>query len=163
MSNAVQHLTGNYRTGVKPVLAAGTTSTVSTTNAIQSSIKGKSYTRAALTNQATPTTDKVTGAAFPALSANQGTMVILGVDTGGNIVAAQGSIEPLDGNGAFINLPQPPPPLPNDCAPWGYILLKAGSTLSGTWRFGTNNLSSVTGMTYTFGDLDSYPNRPISS
>jgi hypothetical protein len=38
--------------------------------------------------------------------------------------------------------------------------LKAGSTLSGTWTFGTNNLSGVTGMTYTFVSVSTLPDRP---
>jgi hypothetical protein len=44
--------------------------------------------------------------------------------------------------------------------PIGYIVLKAGSTLSGTFTFGSSNLSGVTGMTYTFVDVIGLPDRP---
>lgn len=151
---------GGTRCNSDVALAAGTTTTISNTGTIHFTIKGKSYTKSAMTNAATPTTDAVTGAAFPTISANQGTIVVIGLDTGGNVKAAQGSIQALDVNGAFINAPQLPT-LPKSIAPIGYIVLKAGSTLSGTWRFGSSNLSSVTGMTYTFGDLSGMPNRPI--
>jgi hypothetical protein len=143
----------------KPVLAAGTTSTVSTTNAITGCIRGKSVTKTALSNTATPTTDATTGAAFPSISANQGTIVLLGIDASGNLKASQGTIQALDVAGAFIQAPQFPM-VPDTVLPFSYIVLKGGSTLSGTWTFGTNNLSSVTGMTYSFVDIMTLPDRP---
>lgn len=151
---------GSTRCNVKCTLAAGTTTTISNTGTISYSVKGKACTKSAMTNAATPTTDAKTGAAFPALTANKGTVVIIGLDASGNVKACQGSIEDLDATGAFIYAPQLPL-VPKSICPIGYIVLKAGSTLVGTWTFGTNNLSSVTGMTYTFGDLNDLPNRPI--
>ena len=153
---------GGTRCNSDVTLAAGTTTTISNTGTTHFTIKGKSVTKAAMTNVATPTTDAVTGAAFPALTANKGTIVVIGFDASGNVKAAQGQIKDLDGTGAFIHAPQLPV-LPKTIAAVGYVALKAGSTLSGTWTFGTNNLSGVTGMTYTFGDLTDMPNRPIIS
>lgn len=144
----------------RPVLAAGTTSTVSSTNAITGYVNGVSYNAAALSNTATPTTDLNSGAAFPSLSANQGTIVVLGINSSGALKAVQGSIVALDASGAFIVAPQPPS-IPDGFLPFGKIVLKAGSTLSGTWTFGTNNLSSVTGMTYAFADLTGALGRPV--
>jgi hypothetical protein len=140
--------------------AAGTTSTISTTATAQYALRGKAYSKTAVTNGATPTTDATTGAAFVALSANQGTVVYLGFDSSGNQKAAQGSIVALDSSGAFIVAPQPPSIDDSVWVPVGYVVLKAGSTLSGTWTFGTNNLSSVTGMTYTFVSVMGPPGRP---
>lgn len=144
----------------KAGLAAGTTTTISTTATVLYALRGKAYSKTAITNGATPTTDATTGAAFAALSANQGTIVYIGLDSSGAQKAAQGSIVALDSSGAFINAPQPPIIDDSVWVPFGYIVLKGGSTLSGTFTFGTNNLSSVTGMTYTFVDIMGPTGRP---
>lgn len=144
----------------KVTLAAGTTTTISTTGTTTYAILGKAYTKTAITNGATPTTDAATAAAFRGIIANQGTVVLIGFDAAGNIKAAQGSIEALDVSGNFINAPQLPSGIPDTMCPVGYIVLKGGSTLSGTFTFGSSNLSAVSGMTYTFVDLVSLPPRP---
>lgn len=144
----------------KVTLAAGTTTTISNTGTTTFAIKGKAYTKAALSNAATPTTDAATGAAFTGITANQGTVVVIGLDSGGNVKAMQGTVTALDSAGAFITAPQMPY-VPDTVCPIGYIVLKGGSTLVGTWTFGSSNLSSVTGMTYTFVDVAlGLPERP---
>ncbi|MBF0260293.1 MAG: hypothetical protein HQL97_00475 [Magnetococcales bacterium] len=144
----------------KVTLAAGTTTTISNTGTTVFAIKGKAYSKAAISNGATPTTDAGTAAAFPTISANQGTVVVIGLDKDGNIKACQGSIEDLDSSGSFVRAPQFPAHIPDTMCPIGYIVLKGGSTLVGTFRFGSSNLSSVTGMTYTFVDVVTLPARP---
>lgn len=146
----------------KATLAAGTTSTVSTTGTTVYSIRGRAYSKSAITNGATPTTDAAKGSAFRPIIANQGTVIIWGLDSSGNQKACQGSIEALDASGAFIRAPELPV-LPNTMCPVGAIILKGGSTLVSTFTFGTNNLSGVTGMTYTFIDLIGMPDRPFVS
>jgi hypothetical protein len=154
---ASQPLTGCLS---KASLAAGTTTTISTTGTTTYAIQGKAYTKSAITNGATPTTDAATGAAFTGITASQGTVVVVGLDASGNVKAAQGSVQALDSAGNFINAPQMPY-VPDTMCPIGYIVLKGGSTLSGTWTFGSSNLSSVTGMTYTFVDVAlGLPARP---
>jgi len=143
----------------KVTLAAGTTTTISNTGTTTFTIQGKAYTKTAITNGATPTTDAATGAAFPAISANQGTVIVIGLDATGAIKAAQGTTQGLDVSGAFIQAPLMPN-VPDTMCPIGYIIFKGGSTLSGTWTFGTSNLSSVTGATYTFVDVCMLPFRP---
>jgi hypothetical protein len=133
----------------KVTLAAGTTTTISTTGTTTYGIRSKAYSKTAITNGATPTTDAATGLAFPSLSANQGAVVLVGLDASGNVKATQGGIQSLDVSGSFLVAPQFGA-IPDNFCPIGYIVLKAGSTLVGTWTFGSNNLSSVTGMTYTF-------------
>jgi hypothetical protein len=142
-----------------PVLAAGTTTTVSTTNAINYCIEGKAFNKAALSNTATPTTDFATGAAFVGITKNQGTVVVLGLDSGATLRAAQGQVQALDAAGRFINAAMFPT-IPGTMCPFGYIVLKAGNSLSGTWTFGSSNLSGVSGMTYTFVDIMTLPSRP---
>lgn len=143
----------------KVTLAAGTTTTISTTGTTVFAIKGKAFSKAAITNGATPTTDATSGSAFTGITANQGTVVVIGLDSSGNIKASQGGVEALDVSGAFIRAPQLPS-LPDTMCPIGYIVLKGGATLSGTWTFGSSNLSGVTGMTYTFVDVVTLPDRP---
>jgi hypothetical protein len=143
----------------KVTLAAGTTTTVSNTGTITFAIKGKAYSKSAMTNAATPTTDALTGSAFTALSASKGTVVVIGLDKDGALKACQGPIVDLDSANAFVQAPSFPL-IPDTMCPIGYIVLKAGSTLSGTFTFGSSNLSGVTGMTYTFVDVIGLPDRP---
>lgn len=143
---------------MKAAIAAGTTSTLSTTGTTLFCIKGKAYSKGALTNQATPTTDAGTGLAFTAFGPSQGAVVVVGFDSGGNLKAVQGTIVSLDAAGAFINAPQFGN-IPDTMCPIGYIVFKAGSTAS-AFTFGSSNLSGATGLTYTFVDLMTLPDRP---
>ncbi|MDE1943466.1 MAG: hypothetical protein KGI47_10055 [Betaproteobacteria bacterium] len=143
----------------KPGLTAGTTTTYTTAAATVYSIRGKMYSEAAQTNAATPTTDADTGAAFNALSANQGCVFLFMYNASGTLGVTQSGIQGLDVAGNFIVAPNFPA-IPEGYTPFGYLVAKAGSTLSGTWTFGTNNLSGVTGMTYAFQDIATLPDRP---
>jgi hypothetical protein len=139
-------------------LAAGTTTTINTTGTTTYAIRGKFYTKTAITNGATPTTDYATGAAFlpipipataPNLAAGYGSVYTVGFDHSGNVKVIQGTIVPSDASGNFINAPQFGGLGPqgsgstdNDFCPIGYIVVKLGATAVATWTFGTNNLSS---------------------
>lgn len=145
----------------KVTLAAGTTTTLSNTGTTVYAIRGKAYSKAAMTNAATPTTDAATGAAFIGVVANKGSIFLIGFNAAGSLLAVQGSIENLDSSGAFVNAPTFNGP-PTDFCPIGYLVIKAGSTANATtgWIFGTSNMSSVTGITYTFVDVVGLPDRP---
>lgn len=166
----------------KVTLAAGTTTTISTTGTTTFCIGGKAYTKTAITNGATPTTDYATGLAFipipiplsspnlpgvPNGAAGYGCVYTVGFDSSGNVKVIQGQIAALDGSGNFITAPQFGGVGPagsgstnNNFCPIGYIIVKLGSTAVATWTFGTNNLSAVTGATYIFQDLITLPGRP---
>lgn len=153
----------------KVALAAGTTTTLSTTGTTIYAIRGKAYSKGAITNGATPTTDYATGNNFLPVMANQGSVFMVGLDHSGNLKVIQGTIEGLDTSGNFIRAPMFGGLGPvgqgstdNDFCPIGYIVIQAGSTADNThgWRFGTDNLSSVTGITYTFVDIVTMPDRP---
>ncbi len=172
----------------KSGLAAGTTTTLTTVPVGATgqltvyAIKGKIYNKAALTNQATPTTDFATGNTFipipiPLSNPNlpsvtngalgYGSVYVVGFDSGGTLRVVQGQIAALDVNGNFITAPQfggdgPAGPNTgnNDFCPIGYIVIKLGSTAVATWTFGANNLSGVTGVTYAFIDVLMLPDRP---
>lgn len=147
-------------TANKAGFAAGTTTTFSfTANPLQFVIGGKFYSKATVTNGTTPTTDGVTGVAFTGIVANQGSVFVFAYDKDGNVKAIQGKVEALDVSGNFINAPQFPA-IPKTLCPFGYLVVKGASNLSGTWTLGSSNLSGVTGMTYTFVDIAMMPERP---
>ena len=116
----------------------------------------------------------------PAACAGYACAYAVGLDHSGNVRVIQGPIVGLDLNGSFISAsPSLPPSLgpqgpnpgtisggvtaDNDFCPIGYIAVKLGSAAVATWTFGTNNLSSVTGVTYSFGDIAALTGRPLSN
>lgn len=148
-------------------LAAGTTTTFTTANTTLYSIRGKAYSKAAVTDSATPTTDATTGAAFVAQAIGTGCVYVFGWDSSGAVKVSQGSQVTLDPTGAFLTLPQFPA-IPDTVCPFGYLLVRlAPSTATtpavATWTFGTNNQSSVTGVTYARRDVFTLPDRPQAS
>ena len=169
----------------KVTLAAGTTTTISTTGTTVYAIRGKAYSKAAITNGATPTTDWAIGNAFipipiplsspnlpgvPNGAAGYASIYMVGLDSGGSVRVIQGSIVALDASGAFLTGltfgglgPSGSSTTNNDFCPIGYIIVKLGSTAVATWTFGTNNLSGVTGATYVFQDIIGIPNRAQTS
>lgn len=144
----------------KAGLAAGTTTTLTSANTMEFSIIGKSYKKTAATNEATPTTDIVTGNAFLPIAAGYGSVFTVFRNTSGALKVGQGQVVPLDANGAFINAPQFCPQL-NDHAPYGYILVKA-ATGATTWTFGSSNLAGPpSNVTITYVDCTGgMPPRP---
>lgn len=140
--------------------AVGTTTTTSfTANPLTYIINGKYFTKATMTNGATPTTDINTGVAFPAVNPNYGTVLVFGVDGSGNVAVAQGSIEALDVSGNFRKAPSLPP-LPDTICPYAYCIVKAGATAS-AWTCGSSNFAGPpTGVTFAFVDVATLPDRP---
>ena len=161
----------------KANLAAGTTTTLTTVSSTSGNlvyaIRGKAYSHADWTNQATPTTDYATGKAFIPVLASQGSVFMVGLDHSGNMKVIQGTVASLDGiagSGLFtIQAPEfgalgaaGSGSTGNDFCPIGYIVIQAGTTANNTtgWIFGTSNMSAVTGITYTFVDLVGMTDRP---
>jgi len=149
----------------KAAVAAGTTTTYTTTGNTVYCINGKAYSAAAVTNAATPTTDITTGAAFPAQAIGSGSVYVYGLNAAGAIKVAKGTDVTLAADGSFLDLPSFPA-LPEDFCPIAYQLVRlAPSTATtpavATWTFGTNNQSGVTGVTYARQDVAlGMPARP---
>lgn len=144
----------------KATLAAGTTSTLSSTGTLTYCIRGKAFVRAALSNNVTPTLDATSGVAFVPILPNFGAILVIGYDALGNLKVSQGAVQPLDISGLFILSPQFPM-VPDTTCPIGYEVIKAGSTASAAgFVFGTSNQAAVTGITYTLVDVVSLPDRP---
>lgn len=149
---------------IKVALAAGTTSTVSSTGTVHYAIKGKAYSASALSNTATPTTDANTGAAFVGVKKGYGSVFVYGLTAAGALACAQGSVVPLNTVGTYTWDAAPQfPALPDDFCPIGYLTILAGSTADATtgWVQGTSNQASVTGITYARQDVAlGMPDRP---
>lgn len=148
----------------KAGLAAGTTTTLTVTTATPYAIKGKAYSRAAVSNTATPTTDATTGAAFVAVPAGYGCAFVIGVDSSNAIKVSQGPLQVLDGvadgaNAKFIVAPQFPI-VPDTVCPLGYLITKVGTSGS-AWTFGSSNLAGPpSNVLHTFVDCITLPDRP---
>lgn len=146
----------------KAGLAAGTTTTLSMANQVDFSIKGKAYRKAATTNEATPTTDAVTAAAFAAIGVSKGSVFTICRDSSGALQVVQGSIETLDSAGNFTKAPRFGPQ-PDTLCPIGYLLVQVGAT-GAAWTFSSSNLAGPpTGVTLTWVDVFTLPDRPQTS
>lgn len=146
----------------KAGMAAGTTTTTTVTTATNYSIRGRMYTLAAGSNGATPTTDAVTGAAFLPLIAGKSCIFVYCADTAGALNIVQGPLvngADVTGKLAAVHFPV----IPVNLTAVGYLYAQAGSTLVSTWTLGVNNMSGVTGMTYTIRDLATVPAQPITA
>lgn len=139
--------------------AVGTTTTHSfTANPLLFTVNGKMYTKATVTNGATPTTDGVTGLAFTAIPVNGISVFAWCYDAGGNTKVVQGSVESMDIAGNALKAPNLPV-LPDTMTPFAYLVTKVGST-GAAWTMGTSNLATTTGVTQTFVDVAVLPDRP---
>jgi hypothetical protein len=150
----------------KAGLAVGTTTTLTTANTQIFSIKGKAFSVAAAANEATPTTDAVTGAAFVAVGVSKASVFLVGRNAAGAMKAAQGQIVDLNGiagsNALKFDVPQFPA-MPDDFTPYGYIIVKVGTT-GAAWTFGTSNFAGPpTGVVFTIVDVMTMPDRPQAS
>lgn len=149
---------------VKATLAAGTTTTFSTTGATLYAIRGKAFSQAAAANVATPTLDATTGVAFVPQAIGYGSAYVFGYDALGNIKVSQGPAVLLDPSGNFMQAP-PLPMVPDTVCPFAYMLVRLAPATAAvpavaTWQMGVNNQAAVTGVTYTRVDVMSLPDRP---
>lgn len=169
--NGLDHLaTGRqcYTSGL--LTATGAVTTYDTTVTIVYSLDGKITTKTAITTGTTPTTDIVTGAAFPILvgggsvanTPGQGAIVVWMLKfSDGTVKCAQGPIANLDMQGNFC-APQAIqfPSIPAGMVPFAYQVLKAGATASATAiRFGSSNWNAA-GFTNAIQNVAYLPSRP---
>lgn len=144
----------------KAGLAAGSTTTYTTANAVIYSLDGEALSFAAQSSQTTPTLDTNTGVAFVGVPINKGCIFIFGI-LATVIAVVQGPLADLDSAGNFILAPGYPA-IPDGFVPFGELIIKVASTGS-TWTFGASNQASVTGVTYIRKDLLVLKSRPHSS
>lgn len=158
-------LTANFS---KTALAAGTTTTFTTTGATIYSIRGQMYSTAAGTNAATPTLDANTGLAFKPVPPNSGSVFVVCYDgqaaAANAIKVVQGTIEALNGvasgaNAAFAGALPQFPTIPKHLCPVAYIVTKVGAS-GAAWTFGASNLAGPpSNVLHTFVDVATLPDR----
>ena len=147
--------------------ATGAETVYDTTVTIVYATNGKLATKTAVTDGATPTTDYVTGAAFPALvggasvanTPGSGCIVVWGL-VAGTVVCIMGPHSRLDMQGKFKHDAPQFPAIPDNVVPFAYQVLKAGATASATAIiFGTANWNA-TGFTNAIVNVAVLPDRP---
>lgn len=164
MSNTFQNINGMTVNQVSTAFVLGTTSTYTTTVTSTCVIGGLfGTTLGAQTNTASPTTDATTGAAFVALTANQATVLVWGINAAGAIKLAQGQIVPTETGvtttaGAFITAPNFPA-LPDDFAPIAYNLVRTSPTGS-AFTAGTTSWTASGITCSTAKNVHTLPDRP---
>lgn len=137
-----------------------------TTVTINYVLNGKIDTKTAITDGATPTTDFVTGAAFPALvggnsvanAYGHGCTVLWGLIAGDTVKCIMGEHQALDVDGNFIVAPQFPG-FPDTFVPFAYQVLKAKATAALSNIFGTTNWNA-TAFTNVIVNVAVLPSRP---
>lgn len=142
------------------VLDTGAT-TVSNTGAILFSIGGKTYSKGAMTNAASPTTDGKTGAAFVALAASEGCALVFCLNAAGTLQIIQGETGGIDTSGDYIDSDINSiqwPYIPDTSCPFAYTLVK-NSAAGSAWTAGTSNWNA-TGITATVVNIATLPARP---
>ena len=149
---------------ISSAIIAGTTTTYTTTVTSAGMINGKYVTGlTAQTNTATPTTDAVTAAAFPALPVNSCAAFVFGQKADSTIQLVQGPILPTYVGvtttvGAFIQAPQFPA-LPDNFMVLGYGVVRTAPSAS-AWTLGTSNWTASGVSVSTFVSCGTLPNRP---
>lgn len=169
MDNLAHHRGGNFAVSSGLLTATGGETVYDTTATITFCIDGKLYSKTAVTDGATPTTDYGDSVAFSdstktltgtASGGGQGTVVVWALTSGGTVKCLMGSRETLDSAGAFARPPQFPN-IPDDVTPFAYQVLKhygQGSTVT----FGTSNWNT-SGFSNAIVNVMELPSRPQSS
>jgi len=147
----------NFCTTSGALTATGAETVYDTTVAIGFCVNGKAYSKDAVTDGATPTTDTNTGVAFKTLTASQGCVLVWCLNASGTVSVAQSEVQSLDAAGNFIIAPEFPS-IPDTLTPFAYQVLKAGST-AGTITIGSSNWNA-TGFTNAIVNVFTLPNRP---
>ncbi|MDO8547865.1 MAG: hypothetical protein Q7R68_10980 [Nitrospirales bacterium] len=157
----------NFCTTSGLLTATGAETVYDTTVTICFCVNGKAKTKGAVADQATPTLDYNTGAAFPALvggasvanTPGHGCIVVWGMIADGTVKCMMGTHESLDMDGNFVHAPQFPV-VPDLVTPFAYQVLKAGATASATAIvFGDSNWNA-TGFTNAIVNVFTLPKRP---
>jgi len=152
----------NRCTSAGALTATGAETVYDTTVTIDFCVEGKAYTKTAVTDGVTPTTDGVSGSAFRTLTGvasggGQGTVLVWCLNASGTVKLLQGSRESLDSSGNFLMAPQFPG-IPVDLTPFAYQVLKhygQGTTVT----IGSSNWNT-SGFSNAIVDVHTLPRRP---
>lgn len=131
-----------------------------TTVTITYRIDGKLYSKTAVTDGATPTTDGNTGAAFTAVGPDEISVFVWALNASGTVSLYQGSVEDVDGTADTAEIYPQFPALPDSVCPFAYTIYQTDGTSSASGlRPGSDNWNA-TGLTVTHVNISELPNRP---
>lgn len=132
--------------------------------AIDFAIDGKAYTKATVSNGATPTLDGTTGAAFVPVLRDQACVLVFALDAAGVVSLHQADSVPVGSESDTLDFAAQLPLIDlNTYCPIGYVLFQTDGTSAVAGLIpGTDNWNA-TGLTSTAVSLIAYPSRPIAS
>lgn len=126
-------------------------------------VDGKLYSKTAVTDGATPTTDGNTGAAFTAVGPDEVSVFVWALNASGTVSLYQGGVEDVDGESDDAEIYPQFPGLPSDVCPFAYTIYQTdGTSAAAGLRPGTDNWNA-TGLTATHVNISVLPNRPQAS
>lgn len=141
--------------------ATGAETVHDTTVTIAFSIDGKAYTKTAITDGTTPTTDHNTAAAFDAVLPDQACVFVWALNASGTVKVMQGEVVDVDGTSDIREAALQFPNIPNDVCPFAYMIYQTdGTSAAAGLRPGTDNWNA-TGLTVTIQNVHILPSRPI--
>lgn len=122
-------------------------------------LNGQAFAKAAVAGGTTPTTDGNTAAAIT-LTANKARAIVWALNSAGTVSVYAGPIvDWVDTTASSTACPLPV--LPGTVCPFAVHTIQGGSTLSGTWTFGSSNWNA-TGLTVgTVQNLGQLRNVPV--
>lgn len=142
---------------------AGAETVYDTTISILYAINGRAYTKTAVTDGVTPTTDGNTGAAFEAVLPDQACIFVWGLNASGTVSLYQGPIVDVDGATDVLESAAQFPNIPDGICPFAYTLYQTtGASSASGLRPGTDNWNAA-GLTATHRNLLAMPSRPVAS
>lgn len=146
--------------------ATGAETVHDTTVTINFSVEGKAYTKTAITDGATPTTDHVTGSAFSGLTGvasggGEGCIFVWCLNSSGTVKVIQGPKMDLDSSGNFVQGAPQFPDIKSDVTPFAYMVSKHYGQGT-TFTFGSSNWNT-TGYSHAIQNVHTLPRRPQSS
>lgn len=134
-----------------------------TSAAIVYRVDGKLYSKSAVTDGATPTTDGNTGAAFEGVGPDKICVFVWALNASGTVSLYQGDIEDVDGDTDDAEIYPQYPSIPSDVCPFAYTIYQTdGTSAAAGLRPGTDNWNA-TGLTATHVNISELPNRPTAS
>lgn len=151
---------GNFCTTSGLLTATGAETVYDTTVTISFCVDGKAYTKTAVTDGATPTTDGNTSAAFTAVLPDKVCVFVWGLNASGTVSLYQGSIEDVDGDTDTAKIYPQFPAIPDTITPFAYTIYQTdGTSAAAGLRPGTDNWNA-SGLTVTHVNLMTMPDRP---
>ncbi len=163
MANNLTFTGMNFCTTSGALTGTGAETVYDTTATINYCIDGRFYSKTAITDGATPTTDGNTSAAFDPVYPDQACVFVWGLNASGTVSLYQGPVVTVDGNTDALLAAAQFPNIPANICPFAYTLYQTtGASSASGLRPGTDNWNAA-GLTATHRNLMTMPSKPVSA